>query len=94
MYLVGIFGLNVDIIKVLRQLLFTQTSQLNILMKSSCMLSSGVSERGAFSGAFSGCSPAVINTLRSVKVFMGLARFYSLKALRRGGECEGARTLC
>ena len=32
MYLVGIFGLIVDIIKVLRQLLFTQTSQLNILM--------------------------------------------------------------
>ena len=29
MYLVGIFGLNVDVIKVLRQSLFTQTSQLN-----------------------------------------------------------------
>ena len=93
MYLVGIFGLNVDyIIKVLRQLLFTQTSQLNILMKSSCMLSSRVSELGAFSGGFPRMLPC--STLRSVKVFMGLARFYSLKALRRGGECEGARTLC
>ena len=92
MYLVGIFGLNVDIIKVLKQLLFTQTSQLNF--KSSCMLSTGVLGLGAFSGAFPGCSPAVINTLRSVKVFMGLARFHNLKAFRRGGECEGARTLC